>query len=144
MLIEVQNHGPLLLSTNYWESPLAERGLVFCSVNAGAIRLLLPPQRYGDLAEMRTGKFCVLSRGPWPAERKPEAIEIMCEDGSDTPYSLHLTPESFDLLPAEPESGKEWTLAVYVAKDGKPHKSMERVCHWRRVDRLPCLKEWKP
>jgi hypothetical protein len=74
--------------------------------------------------------------------QREEAIEIMWEDGSESPYALHLTPESFDLLPAEPPPGREWTLAVYVAKDGKPHRAMERICHWRRVDRLPCLKKW--
>ena len=127
-LITVQNHGALILQSNYWESDLAQGGKVFCSVNAGAIRILLPPARYGDLADMRTGKYCILSRGPWPDQGKAEGIEIMWEDGSDSPYALHLTPESFDLLPGEPKAGREWVCAVYLAKDGRPHKSLERIC----------------
>lgn len=142
-IIQITNHGPLILSTNYWESDLARGGKVFLSVNAGAIRILLPPARYADLADMRTGKYCILSRGPWPAQRKSEAIEIMWEDELDSPYALHLTPESFDLLPAEPELGREWIVSVWMAKDGRPHKSMERLCHWRRVERIPWLKPWK-
>jgi hypothetical protein len=143
MLIEVSNHGPLLTATNFWESPLAERGLIFCSVNAGAIRVLLPPARYGDLNDMRPARYCILTRGPWPEQGKAEGIEIMWEDGTDAPYALHLTPESFDLLPAEPEPGREWVLTAWTAKDGRPHKSLERVCHWRRAARIPWLKPWE-
>lgn len=141
-MISVRNHGPIVLETNYWDSELARAGKLFASVNAGAIRLLLPPSAYGALNDMRTAKECVLSRGPWPAMKLPEAVEILFDDGSDSPFALHLSPESFDLLPAEPEIGREWTLTVWVAKDGKPHKSLERICHWRRVSKLPCLEAW--
>lgn len=141
-MIHVSNHGPLIVSTNYWDSELAREGKIVCSVNAGAIRVLLPPSAYGFLADMRAAQYCVLSRGPWPSEHKPDAIEIMWEDGSDSPFALHLTPESFDLLPAEPEAGREWVLSVWTAKDGKPHKALERVCHWRRVPQIPWMRGW--
>jgi hypothetical protein len=142
-VIEIHNHGPLILSTNYWDSELARAGKLYVSVNAGAIRVLLPAALYGVLAEMRTSKVCVLSRGPWPAEQRKEAVEIMWDDGSDSPFALHLTPESFDLLPAKPEAGREWVCSVWTAKDGEPHKSLERVCHWRQVARIPCLEPWR-
>jgi hypothetical protein len=142
MCLQITNHGPLITSTDYWDSELAHAGKLFCSVNAGAIRVLLPPALYGTLEEMRTGKSCVLSRGPWPAERRKDAIEIMWDDGSDSPFALHLTPESFDLLPGEPEAGREWVCSVYTAKDGKPHKALERLCHWRRVDKIPSMEPW--
>lgn len=141
-MIEIHNHGPLILRTNYWDSDLARAGKIWCSVNAGAIRVLLPPAAYGVLGDMRAAKYCVLSRGPWPAERRKDAIEILWDDGSDNPFVLHLTPESFDLLPAEPEPGREWICSTWIAKDGKPHKSMERICHWRRVEKIPCLRAW--
>src|SRR5690242_380008 len=118
-IITVENHGPLITSTNYWDSDVARAGKVFVSVNAGAIRVLLPPARYSDLADMRAAKECVLSRGPWPEARAREAIELLFDDGSDAPFSIHLTPESFDMLPAQPEPGREWVLAVYTNKDGK-------------------------
>lgn len=166
--ISITNHGPLITSTNYWSSELALTGKLFVSVNAGAIRVMLPPQHYPMLEDMRQGKVCVLSRGPWALlplrsitgamplgyphlddatnafleARMPEAIEIMWDDGSDAPFALHLTPESFDLLPGEPPPGREWVLTVWTLKDGVPHKALERVCHWRRVERIPCLKAW--
>lgn len=142
-MIEVRNHGPLILSTNYWDSDLARAGKVFVSVNVGAIRVLLPPAAYGWLADMRLAKECVLSRGPWPEQKKLEAVEMMWDDGSENPFALHLTPESFDLLPGEPEPAREWICATYTANDGRPHKSLERVCHWRRAPRLPWLKPWR-
>jgi hypothetical protein len=143
MLIVFSNHGPLITSTNYWDSDIALAGKVYVSVNAGAIRVLLPPQWYGALTDMRAAQYCVVSRGPWPAQQAAEGIEIMWEDGSDSPYCLHLTPESFDLLPGEPEAGREWICSAWTAKDGKPHKALERICHWRRVEKIPCLLPWK-
>ena len=148
-MIQISNHGPLISSTNYFDSELALAGKLFVSVNAGAIRVLLPPSRYGELADMRAATECVLSRGPWtmvalhdPPEE--DGIEIMWDDGSDAPYCLQLTPESFDLLPGEPEPGREWILTVWTAKDGAPHKAIERRCHWRRVPSIPWLKPWSP
>lgn len=142
-LIEITNHGPLVTGSNYWGSDLAAAGKVWVSVNAGAVRILLPPSAYSWLADMRAARECVLSRGPWPAEGKPEAVEIMWDDGSDSPFALHLTPASFDLLPAEPAPGREWICSAWTAKDGRPHKAVERVCHWRRVPRVPWLKPWR-
>lgn len=143
-MITVENHGPLVIATNYFDGPLARRGLIFCSVNAGAIRVLLPPAAWPSLGDMRAAKECVISRGPWAAQRIAEAVEILFDDTSDNPFSLHLTPESFDLLPAEPEPGREWILSVWTQKDGAPHKAMERICHWRRSSELPDLRPWRP
>lgn len=142
MLMQISNHGPLVISTNYWTSDLATGGKVYCSVNAGAIRVLLPRARWADLNDMRPAQYCVISRGPWPEQHVAEGIEIMWEDGSQSPYCLHLTGDSFDLLPAEPEAGREWICSTWTEKDGRPHKSLERICHWRRVEKIPCLRAW--
>jgi hypothetical protein len=136
-LITVENDGAVILRSNYWTSDLAEAGKVFVSVNAGAIRVLLPRDRWGDLYAMRSSNYCVLSRGPWPAEGKPEAIEIMWDDKSDAPYCLTLSPESFDMLPAAPAIGRRWICSVWVEQNSTPHKSLERICHWRHVEDMP-------
>ena len=142
MQIHVTNDGPLIIATNYWDSELPRAGKIFVSVNAGAIRVLLPPARYGDLADMRAAQYCVLSRGPWPEANCPEGVEIMWEDGSYSPYALHLTPESFDMLPPQPAGGQEWVLSVWTAQDGRSHRAFERPCYWRRVERIPSLAPW--
>lgn len=55
-MITVQNDGPDIASTNYWESAHAARGLCYLSGNAGALRLLAPTVDRG----MSLGS-CVLS-----------------------------------------------------------------------------------
>jgi hypothetical protein len=74
--------------------------------------------------------------------RLREAVEIMFDDGSESPFTLHLSPESFDLLPAEPPIDREWVVTVWEEKNGHPSKAIELVCHWRRVANLPCMKPW--
>lgn len=49
MILELHNHGPLILGTNYWQTDQAAAGKFFCSVNAGAIRLLVPAVRRAAL-----------------------------------------------------------------------------------------------
>src|SRR5262252_8262224 len=130
-LITVENDGPLIVRSNYWDSDLARAGRFFVSVYEGTIRVLVPHGLYGLVADMRDAKECVLSQGPWLKKSGHEVVEIMFDDGSDSPFAMHLAPKSFDLLPAEPES-REWILNVWIAA-GRPHLVLERVCHWRRV-----------
>lgn len=142
-IITVENHGPLIVRTNYYESDLCAAGKIYVSVNAGAIRILFPPSRWRDMTTLRQSKFCILSRGAWPEMKCDEAVEIMFEDYSDAPYALHLSPESFDMLPAKPDAGREWVVTVWTLKDGRLHKSLERKCYWRRVEKIPCMEKWK-
>ena len=39
---DTTNHGPLILSSTFWGSEYDQTGKLFVSVNAGAIRLLVP------------------------------------------------------------------------------------------------------
>lgn len=141
-MILVENHGPLITATNYWETEGAAAGKLYCSVNAGAVRILVPNSCRPWIEEWRQAEYAILSRGPWPAQNLPEAVEILWEDRSDSPFAVHLTPASFDLLPAEPPAGQGWIVSVWTDKKGSPHKSLERKCHWRRVPKIPWLKPW--
>lgn len=141
-MIEIQNHGPLILSTNYWSSEIEAAGKLLVSPNAGAIRVLLPRSQRPVINELRAAAYAVFSCGPWPAARLPDAAEILWEDHTAAPHAWQLSPESFLLLPGEPEPGREWTIAVWEWKKNRPHKALERVCHWRRVPEIPCLKPW--
>ncbi len=143
MIITIVNHGPLVLGTNYWQSELAQAGKYYVSVNAGAIRLLVPTQLRDAIDDMRAARYAIISRGPWPAMSLPDAVELLFEDESDQPFALHLSPQSFDLLPARPEPGREWVLSIWDEKKGRPHKAVERPCYWRQVPRLPWLRPWE-
>jgi hypothetical protein len=141
-VITVENDGPGILSTNYWSLAMEAAGKIFVSVNAGAVRVLLPRAYRELVAEMIPAKHCVLSRGPWPAARLKEAVESMWDDGSKNPFCFHLSPESFDMLPAEPPEGRQWTCSVWVLHRGRPRKVAEHMCYWRRVESIPYLKPW--
>lgn len=142
-VIEVHNQGPLVLSSTYWGSEYEKAEKIFCSVNAGAIRLLAPRTNKEVAQEARKAEYMILSRGPWPKKGLSEAVEILFEDHSEGPYVLHLSPESFDLLPAAPPGDREWRLAVWEMQEGGPALVVERVCHWRKVSSIPCLKGWE-
>jgi hypothetical protein len=142
--IAVENDGQLITASSYWGSEYDRAGKLYVSCNAGAIRILVPASQGALIEECRRSEYAILSRGPWPELGLAEAVEILFEDRSDSPVTLHLSPESFDFLPAEPEAGKEWVLALWTQKKGRPHKALERKCHWRRVSRLPWLKPWQP
>jgi hypothetical protein len=66
----------------------------------------------------------------------------MWDDASDSPYVMHLAVESFDVLPGPPPPGRLWECSVWTELDGQPHKSLERICYWRRVKKIPCLQRW--
>jgi hypothetical protein len=59
------NYGLLIVSSTYWETEQCRVGKVFVSVNAGCIRVLLPPDTYPTVADLRKAKYAVLSRSPW-------------------------------------------------------------------------------
>ena len=138
-----ENDGAAIVSSSFWGTEHEKAGKLFCSCNAGCIRVLVPRSNKTLVKEVESCKYIILSRGPWPAERRAEGIEILFEDHTDSPYALHLTAASFDLLPAEPPAGQEWRLALWELQEGKPVKALERVCHWRRVPRIPWLKPWQ-
>lgn len=140
-VITVSSDGPWITASDYWTSEYAAAGKLYASVNAGCVRLLLPPSARSLITEIRGSAYAILSRGPWPAERLPEAVEIMWEDGTPDPYSVHLSPDSFGgALPAEPPPGQEWEIMVYDCRRGRPHMASRRRLYWRRATRLPWLK----
>ncbi len=141
-MIEIINHGALIVSTNYWQTEMAAAGKYYGSVNAGAVRVLVPASQRANIEDMRAARYVILSRGPWPAKGLPEGVELLFEDLTDSPFALQLAPESFDLLPGEPPPGQEWIVSVWDEKKGRPHKAVERPCYWRRVPRIPWLKPW--
>jgi len=84
-LMILQNDGPSIAYTNYFDTEQAERGLLYLSWNAGQARLLVPDSQQAYLAEMLTGREVVISTGPLPDMGLKEAVEIMFDDASEAP-----------------------------------------------------------
>ena len=143
-MIITENNGPQILSSTYWDSDQAAAGKLHVSVNAGAVRLLLPRSGWHALADMSQAKEIVLSREPWPEQQVADAFELLFEDGTGSPYAVHLVPQAFDVLPAQPRAGEEWICSVWTrpVPAEVPRCNLHRVCHWRRVPQIPWMKPW--
>jgi hypothetical protein len=144
-ILRIDNHGPLITASNYWRSDLAGGGRLYLSLNAGAFRLLVPSHLEHVISEMATGKHAVVSRGPWPAAKRVDALEILLDDGTANPFAVHLDTNAVDRLPLDSDQGKEWIFTVWCRprrKGSRPHKALERPAYYRRVNSLPCMKPY--
>lgn len=137
--ILITNCGAEIEQTNYWETTMAKAGKLFCSVNAGAIRILVPPAMAEMIEDWNACEYVIISRGPWPEMGQPDGIELLFEDNGDSPFCLHLTPASFDLLPGDPGE-KNWIVTAWLPG---PEKVFEKRAKWRRVTAIPCLQPWE-
>jgi hypothetical protein len=135
-LLVIMNKGSLIKETNFWETDHNKHGLLFMSVSAGHIRLLLPDEYAHITSEIQTGHYAVLSKGKWSGYNR-DGIEIMFEDYTVTPFAIHLSIEQTDMIPKDDE---RWRISVYTKNDGKV---IEKACKVRTVKEIPCLRPWK-
>jgi hypothetical protein len=134
-LFRIENNGQAIASTNYFDSEHAAKGYFFLSTNAGCVRLLVPDSQQAAIQEFKTAKYVILSRGPWPEQGRTDALELLFEDLSNSPYALHIVKDQCDMLP----DGKgDWTLAVW----SRWGKEFDCKLKYRHVKRIPCLKPW--
>ena len=110
---------------------------ILCSLNAGAVRILLPPVYRPAINDMRAADEVILSRGPLLAMGVAEAVEILFDDCTAEPYVLHLNAASFDALPGEPPAGREWIITVWDQKKCRPHKCFLMPAALAAVPRNP-------
>lgn len=137
-MLKIENKGQAVASTNYWDSEHAKAGYCFLSWNAGAARLLLPDSQKLLLKEMRSAKFVIVSRGPWPEHGGREALELLFEDDSDAPFCLHLVAEQCDRLIPETDQGGGFAVTVWTRGGEK----LRVPGQYRQVASLPCLEPW--
>ncbi len=144
MHIEVKNNGQELIETNYWQTAKARAGYIYVTINAGCLRVLVPSSAVVDIEDMRTGKVVLATRGIWQSEKgQRDAIELLFEDYSDSPYCLHLVVEQFDMVPAtadrdRPGDDPRWKIAVYTESG----KQFELPARYRLAKKLPYLRPW--
>ncbi len=137
-IIHIKNNGQEIVETNYYDTPNARAGYFYLSTNAGCFRLLVPDSQLSVLSELSTGREIIISRGPWPEQRKKDALELLFEDDSDNPFSLHILPEQCDRLPEKKDAGKRWLFSVW----SRTGKHFEAPCYYRQVKKLPWLKPY--
>lgn len=135
MFFKVENDGQKIVSTNYWDSDHAKRGLIFISINAGCFRVLIPRAAREFIHEMRIAKIkeVVVSRGSWQGR---DCLEFLFEDGKDDPLSCCIQVEQVDRLPLSEDTEKTWICSVYSEQG----QFRSYPCYYRIVPSLPWLK----
>ncbi|WP_338807027.1 hypothetical protein V8U11_08180 [Pseudomonas chlororaphis] len=134
----IENDGPAISRTNYWDSAHAARGYAFLSWNAGAGRVLLPDALAPALPDMRAARYVIVSLGPWLEQGAREAWELLFEDGSDAPYCLHLVAEQSDRRLPDTDQGGGFVITVWT-RDGE---QLRLPARFRKVTEIPCLDPW--
>jgi hypothetical protein len=144
-LLRIDNDGPRILGSNFWGSEVERAGKLYVSLHAGAFRLLVPASYERFMLEMATGRGVAVSRGPWPAMRLADAFEVLWDDGTSDAFALHLSPESFDRLPAPGDVAGEWVFSAWTRPRGgdRPRLALARPCRYRLSQRLPDLRPWQ-
>lgn len=135
--IEICNDGKKLTWSNFWDTEMAQKGILLLSWNAGEARLLVPDSQIHNIPEMKSGKFVIVSRGPWAAKGYKDGLEILFEDFSDSPFCLHLSLEQIFPL-VRVESGHKFGFSVYTRKG----LVFQRPGKFRKVPRIPYLQSW--
>jgi hypothetical protein len=134
-MIKIVNDGKALKCTNYWDTEHAKKGYFYLSWNAGAARLLVPKSQENQIKEMKAALYVVISRGKFQGR---DALELMFEDNTDAPYSIHLVTEQCDRLLPEADQGSGFTVDIWT-RDGLKASFDGK---YRVVNTLPCLNAW--
>lgn len=87
---------------------------------------------------MQGASDVLVSRGPWIDHGGRDAIELLWEDGSNTPFCLHLVAEQCDRLVPETEQGGGFVVAAW-SRDGIEGSWPEK---YRCVSKIPYLAPW--
>ena len=137
--MHIENKGQQIIKTDYWGSEHAANGYFYLSWNAGCARLLVPDPVKSSLHEMKSAREVIISRGPWTEQDGREALELLFEDGSDAPFSIHLLAEQCDRLIPDVDQGSGFAVAAWT-RGGLKQRWKGR---YRIVDALPCLDPWQ-
>jgi hypothetical protein len=147
LIVNDDTNGQLIRRTNYWETSLAQAGRFFFSVNAGCIRMLLPERQGGttypgstreelDDSVLHSTKHVIVSRGKFAGQ---DAYEILFEDETNTPYTVHTSVGQWDRLIPASDSGRIVPFRIYRRGCILAREFEGR---FRYVESLPCLKPW--
>jgi hypothetical protein len=137
-----QNNGPELVFTNFWDAEIGAQNFAF-SVNAGCLRLLVPNCHLSAVPDMLGCDYVIASI---LSKIRPGSIsiELLFEDHSQNPFSIHMCPEAcLSLFPSAENSKVARKMTIWT--EGLK-KAGELPIYSRTAPRLPWLKplDWNP
>lgn len=118
-MLEITNDGPGIVSTNFWDLDLNKRGKYYFSLNAGAVRMLVPDLLLNTLKT----EFSLANRVVF--KRAGQAINVILDDGTRDPFTFQCDVKSVDRLPPATDDGKECTFTAWTRG---PRKIFECPC----------------
>lgn len=111
-LVEITNDGPAITRTSYWRTPHARRGLLYLSVNAGALRILVPTPTGHLLADLPAiGTPVELERS---AYQDSETYRFLWLDDPRNPYAVEIDQRQCDRRLPRAEDGRILPLIWYT------------------------------
>ena len=115
----IKNDGQKILKTSYFSSALASAGLFYCSINAGAIRVLIPSKQATNIQDaFKTTHSFEIERG-LPNYPGVKGITIFFIDGTSNPFCLQLDAHSMDRLPSPSDYGRTVPISFWIEQAGK-------------------------
>lgn len=114
-MISIVNNGPAILSTSYWSTEHAKRGLLYLSINAATIRVLVPRATKHALDDLPpVGRAVTLTRSTWEGA-STLVLQWDEQPGSGLePYSIDVDARQCDRIPSAAEDGRVLPLVWYV------------------------------
>ena len=143
LMFSIVNDGAEIYYTTFWETFLAKEGLIYLSINAGAMRLLVPEAQEDILTDIGGVEYFIATYGKMEGldGRLHDAVELLFEDNSDTPYVLHLGMNQTDRSPGNADYGRiDVPITLWTKGPNKAGSFFRRL---RRNDRLPFMKPWR-
>jgi len=139
MYITIENDGPEIRGTNFWDTGIGDKHYAY-AINAGCLRVLIPVEKEHLITEMTTCDYAIVSTVANPKLGKL-GIEILFEDHSKAPFCLHLCPDAgIGFYPMMPVKPIERSLSLWIKG---PEKVGAMKAYFRKVPRLPYLKALK-
>jgi len=137
-ILTISNDGQRVTATNYFTSPHATRlSAVYCSINDRAFRLLIPDP---SMIDWRGASAVIVTRGKSPQDGWRDMLELLWEDGSDSPFAATISSESVDRMPADSDDGREDLRCIGYGPDLAV--LFDLPARFRRRKRVPCLEPW--
>lgn len=91
-MFSIANNGQAITQTSYWATKEALSGYCFLSLNAGALRLLVPKSRAEWLVDMLAAKRVTIEH----SVLIPGCFDVVFEDGTDMPFCIAMGSSAMD------------------------------------------------
>ncbi len=107
-MIHIANDGQAVVSTSYWSTPHADAGYLYVSINAGAIRVLVPAATAYLLDELPpVGTPCEYRQGA-------RICSIILLDDPADPHAIEVDAQQVDRRLLASDVGRTVPLLWYV------------------------------